>query len=108
MAQFGDREKNFEAKFAHDETIRFKVFAHRNKLVGLWAAQKLGLHGAAAEGYAMDVVKSAASAADEEATFNKVKADLHAKAIDISEHQIRREMQDQLDLAREHVMSEDK
>lgn len=108
MAQFGDREKNFEAKFAHDEAVRFKVFARRNKLTGLWAAQKLGLAGSAAEDYALDVVKAAAAAADEEAAYNKIKADLDAKGAGLSEHQIRREMQDQFDVARQQVMSEDK
>ena len=108
MPQFGDREKNFEAKFAHDETVRFKVFARRNKLMGLWAADKLGLHGAAADAYAAEVVKAGATSVDDEDALNKIKADLDAKAVGLSEHQIRREMQDHLDTARQQIMSEDK
>ena len=58
MTFFDDREKGFEAKYKHDQELQFKVFARRNKLLGLWAAQKLGLGGEAAEAYAKDVVKA--------------------------------------------------
>jgi hypothetical protein len=108
MPQFDDREKNFEAKFAHDEEVRFRVFARRNKLIGLWAAGKLGFKGAAAEDYALEVVKAAATSADDEKVFNKVRADFDNKTVGLSEHQIRREMQDQLDLARQQIMGEEK
>lgn len=108
MSQFDDREKSFEAKFAHDEEIKFKVFARRNKLAGLWAARKLGLHGAAADGYAAEVVKASATSADQENVFTKLKHDLDAKAVGLSDHQIRREMEDLFDEARRQIMGEEK
>ena len=108
MSQFGEREQNFEAKFAHDEELRFKVFARRNKLLGLWAAHKLGLAGQAAEDYAIGVIKAGATSADEESVFAKVRADFDAKAVSASDHQIRREMHDLLGTARHQIMTEEK
>ena len=58
MTTFDKREEGFEKKFAHDEELRFKAMARRNKLLGLWAAEKLGLTGTAAEDYAKSVVKA--------------------------------------------------
>ena len=56
MSTFDSREKGFENKFAHDEELRFKATARRNKLLGAWAAEKMGITGAAADSYAKDVV----------------------------------------------------
>ena len=56
MSTFDKREEGFELRFAHEEEVRFKVRARRNKMVGLWAAEKLGLAGAAADAYAKEVV----------------------------------------------------
>ena len=58
MTTFDKRQEGFEAKFAHDEELKFKATARRNKLLGLWAAEKLGLSGVEAEAYAMSVVKA--------------------------------------------------
>ena len=108
MPQFDDREKSFEAKFAHDAELQFRVFARRNKLIGRWAALKMGLDSASADAYALDVVKAAAASADDETVYAKLKADLDAKAIELSEHQLRREMEDQLAAARQQIMGETK
>ena len=106
MNQFDDREKAFEAKFAHDQELTFKVMARRNKLLGLWAAGQMGMSDADAEAYAVDVVKSDFEEAGDEDVYRKVKGDLEAKGVDLSEHQVRREMEDQLVIAKKQVMEE--
>lgn len=96
MNTFDKREEGFEAKFAHDEELRFKATARRNKLLGLWAAEKLGLTGDAAEDYAKSVVKADFEEPGEEDVFRKVRADFDAKGIDQTDHQIRRTMDELL------------
>ncbi|BCW88222.1 hypothetical protein sos41_13600 [Alphaproteobacteria bacterium SO-S41] len=92
MAGFDDRKKAQEGQFAHDQEITFKATARRNKLLGLWTAEKLGLTGEAADAYAKEVVKSDFEEAGDHDVFRKVKGDLDAKGLDVSEHRIRREM----------------
>jgi len=92
MTTFDKREEGFEKKFAHDEELRFKATARRNKLLGLWAAEKLGLAGAAAEDYAKAVVKADFEEAGEDDVFRKIRKDFDAKAVSQSDHQIRRTM----------------
>jgi hypothetical protein len=94
MASFDDREKSFEKKFAHDEELRFKATARRNKLLGLWAAEKMGLAGDDAQNYAREVVKADFDEPGEEDVFRKVRGDFDEKNIDQSDHQIRRQMVD--------------
>ena len=92
MANFKDREEGFEKKFAHDEELRFKATARRNKLLGLWAAEKMGLTGKTAEAYALEGVKADFKEAGDEDVFQKVRGDFDAKGIEQSDHQIRRTM----------------
>lgn len=92
MSTFDKREEGFEKKFAHDEELRFKATARRNKLLGLWVAEKLGKTGADAEAYAKSVVMSDFEEAGDDDVFRKVKADLDAGNAGQSEHQIRRTM----------------
>ncbi len=106
MSRFDDREKSFEAKFAHDEQLQFKAMARRNKLLGLWAAEQMGLSGDAADAYAKEVVKADFEEVGEEDVYRKVKGDLDAKGANVSEHQVRREMEDLLPVARQQIMSE--
>lgn len=94
MTTFEDREKGFERKFAHDEELKFKATARRNKLLGLWAAEQLGLSGDEAQAYAKDVVKADLAEPGEEDVFRKLRADFDAKGIAQSDHQIRRMMGD--------------
>jgi hypothetical protein len=103
MSSFDDREKGFERKFAHDSELEFKAMARRNKLLGLWAAEKMGLKGADAEAYAKEVVQSDFEEAGDHDVMRKVMADLKAKGVTQSEHQIRREMDALLVTAREQV-----
>jgi hypothetical protein len=99
MTTFDKREEGFEKKFAHDEELRFKAMARRNKLLGLWAAEKLGLSGPEAESYAKEVVMAAFEAPGEDAVFAKVRKDLDAKGVAQSDHQIRRTMDELMEQA---------
>lgn len=76
MTTFDKREEGFEKKFALDEELMFKAAARRNKLLGLWAAEKLGLSGADAEAYAKSVVMADFQEAGDDDVFRKIKADL--------------------------------
>jgi hypothetical protein len=106
MTQFDNREKAFEAKFARDEELLFKVMARRNKLLGLWAAEKMGMSPSDGQDYAVEVVKADFEEAGDEDVYRKVKGDLDAKQVEISEHQVRREMEEQLVEAKRQVMEE--
>jgi hypothetical protein len=88
MTSFDNREQAFEAKFAHDEELRFKVFARRDKLFGLWIAEKLGKTGPAAEDYAKSVVVADLEEAGDEDVIRKVSADLSAAGITLSKDEI--------------------
>jgi hypothetical protein len=92
MTTFDKREAGFESKFAHDEQLQFKATARRNKLLGAWAAEKLGLTGEAASQYAKDVVASDFEEAGDDDVVRKVMADFATKNVDQSEHQVRRTM----------------
>lgn len=92
MTTFDKREEGFEAKFARDQTLRFKAEARRNKLLGLWAAEKLGKTGEAAQEYAKAVVAADFQEAGEEDVFRKIRADFDAAGVKESDHQIRRTM----------------
>ncbi|HYH69848.1 MAG TPA: DUF1476 domain-containing protein [Methyloceanibacter sp.] len=108
MTSFEDRKRGFEGKFAHDEELRFKATARRNKLLGLWAADKMGLSGDAAQVYAREVIKVDLEEPGEEDVFRKIKADFDAKGVDQSEHQIRRAMEELLAEALNQIESEGK
>lgn len=103
-----DREKAAEAKWAHDEGMRFKVNARRNKLLGLWAAGQMGITGEAAEAYAQEVVKADFEEAGEEDVFRKLRRDFDAKKIARSDHAIRKEMAELLAVAVEQVTNDKK
>jgi hypothetical protein len=103
---FEDRKKGFENKWAHNEELRFKVFVRRNKLLGIWAAEQTGLSVAEAEAYARDVIKADFEKPGDEDVFEKIKADLSAKSLDISEHTIRRTMEELLQTAKEQIEQE--
>lgn len=106
MSSFDKRQEGFEKKFAHDEELRFKATARRNKLLGMWAAEKLGKSGADAEAYAMEVVKSDFEEAGDEDVFRKVRGDFDANNVDQSDHQIRRSMDELMGTAMEQIQNE--
>ena len=103
MTTFDKREEGFEKKFALDEELRFKANARRNKLLGLWAAEKLGLTGAAAETYAKEVVTADFEEAGEDDVFRKIRKDFDAKGVAESDHQIRRTMEELMGKAVEQI-----
>jgi len=105
MSDFSDREKGFERKFALDEEQRFKATARRNKLLGLWAAEKLGKTGPDADAYSKEVVASDFLEAGDDDVLRKVKADLDAAGVEQSEHQIRRTMDELMAKAIEQIKS---
>ena len=102
MTTFDKREEGFERKFAHDEELRFKATARRNKLLSHWAAEKLGLTGSEAAAYAREVIKADFAEAGDEDVFRKIRSDFDAKG----DHQIRRTMSELLSKAIEQVQSE--
>ena len=99
MTTFDKREEGFEKKFAHDEELRFKANARRNKLLGLWAAEKLGLAGTEADAYAKEVVMADFEEAGDHDVFKKIRKDFDAKGVSQSDHQIRRAMQEFMEAA---------
>ncbi|MCB2113382.1 MAG: DUF1476 domain-containing protein [Parvularculaceae bacterium] len=99
MTTFDDRKDNFEKKYAHDEALRFKAEARRNKMLGLWAAELMGLTGDKADEYASSVIRADFEEAGDEDVFRKVKGDLDAAGVEQSDHQIRRHMDEFLSRA---------
>ncbi len=92
MAGMDGREDAFESKFAHDANLQFKAEARRNKLLGLWAADLMGITGEAANDYAKEVIKADFEEAGDEDVFRKIRGDFDAKKVEQSDHQIRRTM----------------
>ena len=104
MTTFDKREEGFEKKFALDEELQFKANARRNKLLGTWVAEKLGLSGADAEAYAKAVVLADFEEAGDDDVFRKVRADLDAKGkTDITDQMLRQTMNELLAKAVEEV-----
>jgi hypothetical protein len=101
---FDDRRKGFESKWAHDADMQFRIMNRRNKLLGQWAAGELGLSGDKAEAYVKAVIVSDLEEAGDEDVFRKVRADLDK--MKYSDHAIRRQMVDLLELAAEQVQTE--
>ena len=94
MTTFDKREDAFEKRFAHDEELKFKATARRNKLLGLWAAEKMGLSGAEADSYALSIVMAEFESGAESDVTHKIRKDFDAKGITQSDHQIARTMSD--------------
>ena len=106
MTSFDKREEAFETKFAHDEEVRFRARARRDKMLGLWAAEKLGLSGANADDYATELVAAQVDAPGEDGIFLKVRKDFDTKGVAQSDHQIRRAMEDLMAVAVAQIKAE--
>ncbi|MEE2692350.1 MAG: DUF1476 domain-containing protein [Pseudomonadota bacterium] len=106
MTSFDDRKDQFEKKFAHDATLRFKAEAKRNKMLGDWAAGLLGLSGAKAEEYVKSVIVADFKEAGDEDVFRKIREDFDAAGVDQSDHQIRRHMDEFMAKAVEQLRTE--
>lgn len=96
MTTFDDREQAFERKFVHDEELRFRATARRNKLFGIWAAEKMGLAGSEAEDYAKTVVKADLAEAGDDDVLRKVEGDLKAKGVSVSDTELRTKLIDMM------------
>lgn len=103
---FQDREKAFEDKFKHDSELQFKVEVRRNKLLGLWVAELLGLKGEEADAYAREVVASDFEEAGDHDVVRKVLADFEARNVEMSEHRLRKKMEELVGVAKKQVMTE--
>jgi len=103
MTTFDDREKGYEAKFALDQDQEFKAMARRNKLLGLWAAEKMGLSPDSAEQYAQAVVRADFEQPGEEDVFRKIAGDVKGSGISVSEGEIRSKMDELASVARDQV-----
>lgn len=106
MTSFKDREVAEEAKYALDEETRFKVEARRNKLLGLWAAEKMGMTGDAADTYAKAVVTADFEKAGEEDVYEKVSADLKARHVTVTEKELRAKMAALREDARKQIVGQ--
>ncbi|KFB10288.1 DUF1476 domain-containing protein [Nitratireductor basaltis] len=105
MGSMEERERAFENKFVRDEETKFRAMARRNKLLGLWVAEKIGKKDEEAEAYARDVVKADFEEAGDEDVFRKVRADLDASGASISDADLRAEMVRLLEVAIDQVKS---
>ena len=106
MSGFDDREKGFEAKFRLDQESQFRVTARRNKLLGLWAAAKMGKSGADADAYAKDVVAADFIKAGDSDVIEKVLADLAAHKITLTEADLRKELDKAAQTAQAQILAE--
>jgi hypothetical protein len=105
MSTFDQREESFEKRFAHDEELQFRAEARRNKLLGLWAAEKLGKSGADAQAYADALVAAEVAADADERVYNQISKDFAAAGVDQSEHQIRRTMDEMFARAKAEIQA---
>jgi len=104
MTQFDDRERSFEAKFARDEEMQFRVLARRNRLLGEWAAGLMGLTAAESEAYAKEVIQADFEEAGDEDVVRKLLGDLTSANVDIDEAKIRATLDHKAVEARSQLM----
>ena len=106
MTTFDEREKAFEEKYKHDQELQFKVDVRRNKLLGLWAAELMGRSSAEAEAYAKQVVAADFEEPGDADLIRKILGDLEKQSVEMSEHRLRKKMDELLAVAKEQVMTE--
>ena len=107
MTTFDDREKGFESKFALDQEQEFKAIARRNKMLGLWAAEKMGLSADSAQEYGRAIVKADFEQPGEEDVYRKIAQDLEGAGLTVSEGEIRRKMDELQSIARDQIRNGD-
>ena len=106
MTQFDDRERAFEAKFARDEEMQFRILARRNRLLGEWAGRLMGLSEVETEAYAKDVVRADFEEAGDEDVIRKVLGDLTSAGIDCDDAKIRETLGLKLVEARRQIIEQ--
>lgn len=104
MTTFDDRERAFESKYARDQEMQFKVVARRNRLLGQWAAKKMGLTEAEADAYARDVIRADFEEAGDEDVVRKLLGDLTSAGVDVDESEIRQALEHKTVEARRHFI----
>ena len=104
MSTFDDRERAFETKFAHDEDMKFRVIARRNRLLGQWAARLMGLSDAESDSYAKDVVRADFEEAGDDDVIRKVLGDLTSAGVECDEAKIREQLDHKTVEARRQLM----
>ena len=106
MTTFEDRERAFETKYAHDEELRFRVIARRNRLLGTWAARLMGLSDAEADAYAKDVIRADFEEAGDEDVIRKLIGDLTAAGVETDDSKIREALSHKEAEARRQIMEQ--
>jgi hypothetical protein len=106
MTTFDDRKNAYESKFAHDEALRFRSVARRNKLLGIWAAEKLGKSGPDADAYAREVIRADFAEAGDEDVARKILADFEVTGVPVDAATIRQKMDELLIVAAQQIESE--
>lgn len=106
MTTFDDRERHEETRFKHDQELAFKARNRGNRIFGLWVAERLGLSGEEATNYAKDVVLADFELPGDDDIFTKVKADLAAKSVEISEHVLKKHLQECREVAAQQIKAE--
>jgi len=104
MSQFDDRERAFEAKYARDEEMQFRIVARRNRLLGHWAARQMGLTEAESDSYAKDVIRSDFEEAGDHDVVRKVLGDLTAAGVECDEDQVRETLRNKEIEARRQII----
>jgi hypothetical protein len=106
MTGFDDRERQEETRFKHDQELQFKARNRGNKLFGLWIAEQLGLHGEDAEQYARDIVMVDFQSPGDQDILTKVKGDLGAKSLAVSDHLLEKHLAECRTMALEQIRTE--
>ncbi|MBI1207117.1 MAG: DUF1476 family protein [Azospirillum sp.] len=106
MSSFDDREKAFENKYKHDQDLLFRIHSRRAKLIGLWAAQQLGLTAGDADAYAKMIVQVDMDEPGYQDIVRRLRQDFAAKGLEISDHRIEKELESLLEIARKQVATD--
>lgn len=106
MTDFQDRERAAEAKFAHDEEMHFRIHARRNRLVGTWAAERMGLSAVEAEAYAKSVVQADFEESGDEDVVRKLLGDLTSAGVEVTEADVREALEGKAIEAKRALMGE--
>ncbi len=104
MTTFDDRQKAFETKYARDQEMQFKITARRNRLLGMWAAKKMGLNDAEADAYARDVIRADFEEAGDEDVVRKLLGDLTSAGVEMDDQTIREALEHKTVEARRHFI----
>jgi hypothetical protein len=106
MTTFDDRERHEETRFKHQQELAFKARNRGNKMFGLWVAEQLGLSGEEAQSYAKDVVVADFDLPGDEDILTKVRTDLEAKSVEVSDHVLQKRLQELRQVAAEQIKTE--